>query len=127
MAWDVVWAQMAGRVSESEEHAREALELGKLAQARDAQSTYAIQVIALRRREDRLSDQVATITAVIEQFPSLVAWRAVLPLAHLAAGNLPAAMDGVRGAGRQPLRGGAAGHVLVHGDVRPRRDMRPAR
>ncbi len=92
VAWDVVWAQMAGHVSESEEHARQALELGKLAQARDAQTIYAIQVIALRRREDRLSDQVATINAAIEQFPSLVAWRAVLPLAHLAAGNLPAAM-----------------------------------
>ena len=92
VGWEVVWAQMAGRVSESEERAREAFELGKQAQARDAQTVYAIQLVALRRREDRLSDQVATITAAIEQHPSLIAWRAVLPLAHLAAGNVPAAI-----------------------------------
>ena len=92
VGWEVVWAQMAGRVSESEDRAREAFELGKLAQARDAQTVYAIQVVALRRREDRLSDQVATINAAIEQHPSLIAWRAVLPLAHLAAGNVPAAV-----------------------------------
>jgi tetratricopeptide (TPR) repeat protein len=87
VGWEVVWAQMAGRISESEERAREAFELGMQAQARDAQTVYAIQVVALRRREGRLSDQVAVIEAAIEKHPSLVAWRAVLPLAHLATGN----------------------------------------
>ena len=90
--WQVVWAQMEGRVADSERLAREAFELGKQAQARDAETVYAIQLIALRRREDRLSDQVATIKAAIEQHPSLIAWRAVLPLAHLAAGEQAAAV-----------------------------------
>ena len=85
--WEVVWAQMEGRGPDSERLAREAFELGKQAQARDAETVYAIQLIALRRRDDRLSDQVSTIETAIERHPSLIAWRAVLPLAHLAAGN----------------------------------------
>ena len=85
--WEVVWAQMEGRVADSERLAHEAFELGRQAQARDAETVYAIQMVALRRREDRLSDQVATIRSAIERYPSLIAWRAVLPLAHLAAGN----------------------------------------
>jgi hypothetical protein len=87
LRWEVVWAQMEGRVADSERLAREAFELGRQAQARDAETVYAIQLIALRRREDLLSDQVATIEAAIVRYPSLVAWRAVLPLAHLAAGD----------------------------------------
>lgn len=85
--WEVVWAQMEGRVADSERLAREAYGLGTQAQARDAETVYAIQLIALRRREDRLSGQVETIKGAIERYPSLIAWRAVLPLAHLAAGN----------------------------------------
>ncbi|HTN24787.1 MAG TPA: AAA family ATPase [Solirubrobacteraceae bacterium] len=91
MLWQVVWAQMEGRALDSELLAAEAYELGRRAQARDAETVYDIQVIALRRREDLLSDYVATIEAAIARHPSLVAWRAVLPLAHLAAGNVPAA------------------------------------
>ncbi|MDX6704444.1 MAG: hypothetical protein QOI48_290 [Solirubrobacteraceae bacterium] len=87
VGWEVVWAQMAGRVSESERLALEAFELGKQAQARDAETVYAIQVIILRRREGLLSDHVSQIEAAIEKHPSLVAWRALLPLAHLAAGR----------------------------------------
>lgn len=87
LGWEVVWAQMEGRVADSERLAREAFELGRQAQARDADTVYAIQLIALRRREGRLSDQVATIEDLIEKHPSLIAWRAVLPLAYLAVGN----------------------------------------
>jgi hypothetical protein len=64
---------MAGRVTESERLAREAFELGKQAQARDAETVYAIQVMTLRRREGRLSDHVSQIEAAIEKHPSLVA------------------------------------------------------
>ena len=87
MGWEVVWAQMEGRAAESERLAREAFELGTKAQARDAETVRVIQVIALRRREDLLSDQVSKIEDAIEKHPSLVAWSAVLPLANLAAGN----------------------------------------
>ena len=94
VGWDVVWAQMEGRVADSERLAREAFELGTHAQARDAETVYAIQLVALRRRENRLSDQVATIKAAIEQHPSLIAWRAGLPLAYLAAGRTAEAVAG---------------------------------
>jgi tetratricopeptide (TPR) repeat protein len=91
LLWEVVWAQMDGRALDSELLAAEAYEVGRLAQARDAETVYDIQVIALRRREDLLSDYVATIEAAIDKHPSLVAWRAVLPLANLAAGKIPEA------------------------------------
>lgn len=92
VGWQVVWAQMEGRVAESERLAREAFELGKRAQARDAETVYAAQLLTLRRRENRLSDHVSTVKAAIEQHPSLSAWRATLPLAYLAVGNAPAAV-----------------------------------
>jgi tetratricopeptide (TPR) repeat protein len=92
VGWEVVWAQMEGRAAESERLAREALELGRQAQARDAETVHVIQVIALRRREDLLSDYVSTIETAIEKHPSLVAWSAVLPLANLAAGNVAEAV-----------------------------------
>ena len=92
VGWEVVWAQMEGRAAESERLAGEAFELGRQAQARDAETVHAIQVIALRRREERLSDQVSRIEDAIRKYPSLVAWSAVLPLANLAAGNVAEAV-----------------------------------
>lgn len=87
VGWQVVWAQMEGRAADSERLAREAFELGRRAQARDAETVYAAQLLALRRRENRLSDHVSTIKTAIARHPSLIAWRAALPLAYLAAGE----------------------------------------
>jgi tetratricopeptide (TPR) repeat protein len=53
---------------------------------------HTILVIALRRRADLLSDYVSTIEAAIDKHPSLVGWRALLPLANLAAGNAAEAL-----------------------------------
>jgi tetratricopeptide (TPR) repeat protein len=92
VGWEVVWAQMDGRAAESEEVARKAFELGTQAQARDAEAVHVMQVMALRRRADLLSDHVSTVEAAIEKHPSLFAWRAVLPLANLAAGNVAEAV-----------------------------------
>ena len=85
--WEVVWAQMSGRVAEAERLAREAHELGQRAQARDADTIYAAQLLTLRRREDRLAEYVSTVETFVERHPALVAWRAVLPLAHLLNGE----------------------------------------
>ena len=93
VGWDVVWANMAGRIKEAERFAEESYELGRRAQARDAATVYWAQVIALRRREHRLSDFVSTVQSAAEQLPALTAWRAVLPLAHLAAGKPKEAVD----------------------------------
>jgi tetratricopeptide (TPR) repeat protein len=85
--WEVVWAQMSGRVAEAERLARDAHELGQRAQSRDADTIYAAQLLTLRRREDRLAEYVSTVETFVERHPALVAWRAVLPLAHLLNGE----------------------------------------
>ena len=87
LGWEVVWAQMSGRVAEAERLARQAHELGQRAQARDADTIYAAQMLTLRRREDRLAEYVSTVETFVERHPALVAWRAVLPLAHLLNGE----------------------------------------
>jgi tetratricopeptide (TPR) repeat protein len=78
---------MSGRVVEAERLARHAHELGRRAQARDADTIYAAQLLTLRRREDRLAEYVSTVETFVERHPALVAWRAVLPLAHLLNGE----------------------------------------
>ncbi len=87
VGWEVVWAQMVGRVGEAERLAQEAHELGTRAQARDADTIYAAQLLTLRRREDRLAEYVSTVETFVERHPALVAWRAVLPLAHMLRGE----------------------------------------
>ena len=81
---------MAGRVGDAERLAREAFDLGRRAQARDAETIYTAQMLILRRREDALSDYVATIEKYVSENPALYAWRAILPMAHLMSGNTQA-------------------------------------
>ena len=90
VGWEVVWAQMAGRVGDAERLAREAFELGRQAQSRDAETIYTAQMLILRRREDALGDYAETIERLVEQHPRLLAWRAVLPMAHLMSGDTQA-------------------------------------
>ena len=44
-------------------------------------------MLILRRREDALGDYAKRIEGLVEQHPRLLAWRAVLPMAHLMAGD----------------------------------------
>ena len=90
VGWEVVWAQMAGRVGDAERLAREAFALGRQAQSRDAETIFAAQNLILRRREDALGDYAKTIEGLVEQHPRLLAWRAVLPMAHLMSGDTQA-------------------------------------
>ena len=87
VGWEVVWALMAGRLGDVERLAQESYTLGKRAQARDAETVYRAQLIALRRRELRLPEFISTVQSAVEEHPAIMAWRAVLPLAHLAAGR----------------------------------------
>jgi DNA-binding SARP family transcriptional activator/tetratricopeptide (TPR) repeat protein len=90
--WDVVWAHMDGHVDEIEALAQRFYDLGVKGQARDTETIYRAQIIALRRRQERLPDFVTTVLAAVEAHPNLHAWRAVLPLTHLAAGDPAAAV-----------------------------------
>jgi hypothetical protein len=90
VGWEVVWAQMAGRVDDAQRLAREAFEYGQRAQARDAETIFTAQNLILARREAGLADHVATIAGSVERNPALSAWAAILPMAHLMAGDVPA-------------------------------------
>jgi tetratricopeptide (TPR) repeat protein len=87
VGWEVVWAHMAGRVAEIEPLAKRFYDLGVEAQARDAETLYRAQILSLRRREERLPEFLATVQATVEAHPTLLAWRAVLPLYHLVSGD----------------------------------------
>jgi DNA-binding SARP family transcriptional activator/tetratricopeptide (TPR) repeat protein len=93
VGWEVVWALMGGEVSRVERLAQESYELGLRAQARDAETVYRGQMIALRRRELRLPEFISTVQSAVEQHPAITAWRAVLPLARLAAGKRDEAIE----------------------------------
>jgi DNA-binding SARP family transcriptional activator len=90
--WEVVWAHMAGNMDEIEPLAERFHALGIESQARDTETVYTAQLIALRRRQERLSDFVSTVRSAVEAHPTLLAWRAVLPLAHVASGDPRAAV-----------------------------------
>jgi DNA-binding SARP family transcriptional activator len=87
VGWDVVWAHMAGEVDKVEALAERFKELGIEAQARDTETIYRAQIMALRRRQERLPEFFSTVRAAVEADPTLLAWRAVLPLTHLASGD----------------------------------------
>ncbi|MDA0172864.1 protein kinase [Solirubrobacter taibaiensis] len=96
VGWEVVWAQMAGRVEDAERLARESFELGRRAGARDADTILAAQTLILRRREDALQDFTDAIEHHIARNPALVAWRSILPMAHLLGGNTQAGVAAFR-------------------------------
>jgi hypothetical protein len=91
VGWDVVWAHLAGRVNDVEALAQRFYDLGIEASARDTKTIHRAQMMALRRRQERLSDFVSTVQDAVEADPTLLAWRATLPVAHLASGDLGAA------------------------------------
>ena len=62
-------------------------EYGQRAQSRDAPTQLAGQMLSLQRQREGLGDVIEAIEGALEQYPTLVAWRAVLPLAHLDAGQ----------------------------------------
>jgi hypothetical protein len=92
VGWEVVWAHMAGSVNEVEPLAERFKELGHAAQARDTDTLYRAQIIALERRRERLPKFIKTVEAAIQEHEQLLAWRAVLPLTRLIGGDPKAAI-----------------------------------
>ena len=113
--------------SDAERLAREAFEYGVRAQARDAETIFTAQNLILRRREEGLSDHVATIAGLRRAQPGARArGAAILPMAHLMAGDTPAGVAQFRALAQRRVRRDPARHVLVHGDRAARRDVRAA-
>ncbi|HET6547516.1 MAG TPA: AAA family ATPase [Solirubrobacter sp.] len=85
--WAVVWAQMDGRFEDAQQLAGLCFEYGQRAQSRDAPTQLAGQMLSLQRQREGLGDVIEAIEGALAQYPALVAWHAVLPLAHLDAGQ----------------------------------------
>ena len=87
LTWRSVWHGLAGRFEEAERIARESLELAERAEAPDAQAHFTAQLVALRREQGRLHELVPEIERLAGEEPAAAAWRGILPLAYLDAGD----------------------------------------
>jgi hypothetical protein len=104
LAWRCVWAGLAGRFEEAERIARESVRLAEHAGAPDAQAHFTAQLVALRREQGRLHELLPEIERLADAEPAAPAWRSLLPLAYLDAGDLTRAQAAYESA----LGGGAA-------------------
>ncbi len=104
LAWRGVWSGLAGRFDEAERLAGDAVRLAEDAGDPDARLHHTAQLVAVRREQGRLDELLADIEALAGAEPDAVAWRAILPLAHLDAGDRTAA----RTAYDRALAGGTA-------------------
>ena len=105
LAWRCVWEGLAGRFGEAERIARESVRLAERAQAPDAQAHFIAQLVALRREQGRLHELLPEIERLAGDEPAAAAWRGILPLAFLDAGDPGRA----QAAYERALDGGVAG------------------
>jgi AAA ATPase domain len=87
LAWRSVWATLAGRFQEAEQIARESLRLAEHAGAPDAHTHFTAQLVAVRREQGRLHELLPEIERLAIDGPAATAWRSLLPLAWLDAGD----------------------------------------
>jgi tetratricopeptide (TPR) repeat protein len=87
MAWRGVWTALAGRFEEAEALARKSVRLAEHAGAPDAQAHFTAQLVAIRREQGRLHELLPEIGRLAGDDPAAAAWRGVLPLAYLDAGD----------------------------------------
>jgi tetratricopeptide (TPR) repeat protein len=105
LAWRGVWAGFAGNFEEAERHARESVRLAERAGAPDAQAHFTAQLVAIRREQGRLDELAPQISRLADGGADAIAWRSVLPLAYLDAGDRAgalAAYERAFDAGRSP-------------------------
>jgi hypothetical protein len=87
LAWGGVLAGLAGRFDEAERLAHESVRLAQQAKAPDAQRHFTAQLLALRREQGRLDELLPAIERLAGDEPDADAWRSILPLAYLDAGD----------------------------------------
>ena len=80
-------ALMAGDPERAEELATAALQMGTDSGQPDAFAIYGSQLMYVRHQQGRLSELVSLIDEVVRENPGLPAFRPILALAHLEAGN----------------------------------------
>jgi tetratricopeptide (TPR) repeat protein len=87
LAWRGVWAGLAGNFEDAERHARESVRLAERAGAPEAQAHFTAQLVAIRREQGRLDELLPQISPLAGGGADAIAWRSVLPLAYLDAGD----------------------------------------
>jgi hypothetical protein len=87
LAWRSVWATLAGRFEEAERTARESVQLADHADAPEAHAHFTAQLVAVRREQGRLHELLPQIERLAGPGPAASAWRSILPLAYLDAGD----------------------------------------
>lgn len=91
LAWRCVWTGLAGRFDEAERLAHQSVRLAKAADAPDAHMHFTAQLVAIRREQGRLDELLPEIERLAGGGPEAAAWRCLLPLAYLDAGDASAA------------------------------------
>ncbi len=87
LAWRGVFAGLAGRFDEAEQLARDSVRLAHGAGAPDAQAHFTAQLVAIRREQGRLDELLPQIEWLARGEAHPEAWRAILPMAYLDAGD----------------------------------------
>jgi hypothetical protein len=87
LTWRCVWAALAGRFQEAERIARESVRLAEHAGAPDAQAHFTAQLVGVRREQGRLHELLPELERLASAEPAASAWRSILPLAYLDAGD----------------------------------------
>ena len=91
VGWRCTFAQLEGRFEEAERLAGESYEMRRELGTQDAESVLAAQMFMIRRAQGRLGEVLPAVVEAVGRHPALAAWRAALPIAHLAAGDEPQA------------------------------------
>ena len=87
VAWEGVFAELAGDVAETERLTQESWDLGKRAQAYDARSIRAAKLFALFRWQGRLGELREDVEGLGNGRTALGAWRAALALHKVLTGS----------------------------------------
>jgi tetratricopeptide (TPR) repeat protein len=97
LAWRGVWAQLAGRLEESERVARESLRIAEAAGAPEARAFFFTQLFAVRYEQGRLGELVAPLDRLVrsEGTPGRI-WRPGRLLVLLEAGERDRAEEAYR-------------------------------
>ena len=85
--WYGSLAQSEGRFEEAERLAAESAEMRRRMDTADAESVFAAQLFLIRIGQGQLGELLPAVEQLVEEYPTLAAWRAGLPLSYLAAGR----------------------------------------
>jgi hypothetical protein len=88
IVWRAMRALLAGHLDQAEETAGAALAAGARAEAVTAPQYYAIQLLAIRREQERISELEQAAREMVRTNPGRPAWRAALTTLMLESGHM---------------------------------------